>query len=144
MFGDNWWFPKANSDLYYDQYHRLEPYHLSIVYKINDFKIHLQKDIYFVPNIEYCVYNEGGFEPPAIPISFRTADDLDILYSLKSARGNSIFEAEQAIKIWGKRVKVLGLHPEKSVNRIIAKWLLISRNGRDSRCSISLSTPPVS
>jgi len=98
----NWWFPTDRSNYFFNKYNQQSPYHFAFSYKLPKFQKLLREDNAIIPGSEYCIFNEGGFTTPYIPLSFREADDYELLYTLKVTRGNSKEEVIKYVESWYK------------------------------------------
>lgn len=98
----DWWFPTDQTNYYFNKYNKQAPYRFTFSYELSKFQKLLREDNAIIPGSEYCIFNEGGFATPFVPLSFREADDYDLLYMLKVTRGNSKDEVINDIERWYK------------------------------------------
>lgn len=98
----NWWFPNDLSSYYFSKYNQKSPYRFAFSYKFPEFQKYLRDNTAIVPGKEYCIFNEGGFETPIVPLTFQQMNDYDLLYSLKVLRGKTLEEVKTAIERWYK------------------------------------------
>ena len=98
----DWWFPNDLTSYYFSKYNQTLPYRLTFSYKFTEFQKCLRDNTAIVPGKEYCIFNEGVFETPLVPLSFQEMDDYDLLYSLKVLRGKSLEEVKEGLERWYK------------------------------------------
>jgi len=119
IYNNNWWFPTDLSNYYFNNGYGFQPQIINFTFRFKQFCWALRNDVFMKPGGEYLRFNEGGFENPSIPISFRLANDYDILYTLKQARGTI-----KDIEGWVKHRIHWGITKEnqKYMYRILDKW----------------------
>jgi hypothetical protein len=123
---NKWWFPKDLTLYYYNKYNIRSPYMFKQYIDELSFITKLRKDTLLESNDEYSVANVGVYDAPYVSLSFREMDDYDLLYTLKSARGDNIEDARKSVESWANFEKGIMKSLRYSydwIDRCHKKWM---------------------